>query len=579
MAHRGPDGSGAWSEGEVAFGHRRLAVLDPSAAGAQPMLGSAGDVIVFNGEIYNHLDLRRELANAGALFSSRSDTETILRAYEIWGTSCFARFDGMFAIAIWDRRRRELILARDRFGVKPLYIHERGGLLVAASEIKAILAHPTVGRGLDPGALGEYLGFQNILSERTLFQGVTVFPPGEVAVYGERTSRFCYWQVPWRRGGFTGTSAEAVGEISRTFAAAVKRQLLSDVPIGSFLSGGIDSCSIVAVASRELGRIRTFTGGFDLSSASGLELVFDERQVAERVSYLCRSEHYEMVMHAGDMEQVMPDLIWHLEDLRVGQCYPNYYISRLASKFVKVALSGCGGDEIFGGYPWRYAVCRPQQGRAAFLDALYRQWLRLTDDAGRDGLLLPEVARATAQRPPREVFEAIFPTDLDLSDYEGRLSACLAFEQRSFLHGLLVVEDRVSMAHSLETRVPFLDHALVDLAGAIPASWHVDLEGPEADLKLMGKRLLRQAVADLVPEEVARRGKQGFSAPDASWFRGESIDYVNRLLRDPEARIFAYLDYRTVGRFLDEHTQGRHNHRLLIWSLTSLEWWLRRFLP
>ena len=403
-----------------------------------------------------------------------------------------------------------------------------------------------------------------------------------------------YWDYPFAKDRRVLSEDEAVEQLYTLFVRAVKRQLISDVPIGAYLSGGMDSGSLVAVARPSLGRLMTFTGGFDLSSASGLELGFDERAASEVMANSFKTEHYEMVMHAGDMEAVMPELIWHLEDLRVGQCYPNYYIARLAGKFVKVVISGAGGDELFGGYPWRYYRGMNSRNADEFFKNYYTFWQRLVPDEEKPLLFNNTVRSALKDRSTFEVFRGVFrETSLPLETPENFVNASLYFELKTFLHGLLVVEDKVSMAHSLETRVPFLDNDLVDFACRLPASYKLsDLARAvaivdEDDVRKYesatirtgaGKTVLRKAMQRLIPGEVTGRVKQGFSAPDASWFRGESIDYVNSLLRDPRARIYEYLQMAYVTRRLDEHTAGRSNHRLFIWSLVSFEWWLRKFM-
>lgn len=597
ISHRGPDGEGYYTDGPVGFGHRRLAIIDLSPAGHQPMASRDGDVVItYNGEIYNFPRLRIELEALGYHFHSRTDTEVVIHAYEEWGEKCVDYFNGMFAFAILDRKKQRLFLARDRYGVKPLYWYCQNGVFIFASEIKAILEHPSVSRAISYPALNEYFTFQNIFSDLTLFEGIRLLPPGHIMTLdikgGANPCLRSYWDFPVCED-HTLSAADSADGLYHLFLEAVTRQLVSDVPVGSYLSGGMDSGSITSVAVRHLPRLTTFTGGFDLTSASGLEFGFDERRSAEIMANLFKSEHYEVVMHAGDMEWVLPELVWHLEDLRVGQCYPNYYVARLASKFVKVVLSGAGGDELFAGYPWRYYRGINSNSREDYLQRYYDFWQRLVPDDDKTKLFNDGTTRQIAGHSTFDVFHDVFARWPGSFNGNGDyINASLYFELKTFLHGLLVVEDKLSMAHSLETRVPFLDDELVKFAMRIPArhklrnlelTSKVDENQPGKRLLYEqetndGKMVLRQAMSRLIPREITERAKQGFSAPDASWFRGESIDYINRLLRDPKANIYEYLEPKYVNNVLDEHCSGRVNKRLLIWSLLSFEWWLKKFI-
>lgn len=595
VAHRGPDGDGIWVDGPVGLGHRRLSIIDLTASGHQPMSNEDGKILItYNGELYNFQQLRVELEAKGHRFHSQTDTEVVIHAYEEWGESCLDRFNGMFAFAIWDRNAKRLFIARDRYGVKPLYYFCDGAKFVFASEIKPILSYPGIPRSISYDALNEYFTFQNILSDLTLFSGIHLLRPGHYLTVDSLNNgnirQRQYWDYPLHATPLQLSEEEAAEELSRLFAQAVTRQLISDVPIACYLSGGMDSSSITTVARRQLGRLMTFTCGFDLSSASGMELGFDERARAELISNMLKTEHYEVVLHAGDMEHIMPELISSLEDLRVGQCYPNYYVARLASKFVKVVLSGAGGDELFAGYPWRYYRTVSSNGIGDYFRNYYSFWQRLVPDEDKSALFVPEVMQAVKHRPTFDVFRSVFDgAHLPLKTQGDFVSAALYFELKTFLHGLFVVEDRVSMAHSLETRVPFMDNDLVDFACRLPSHFKLrDLQqnSPSIDENQIskyystsdGKIILRTAMKSIIAPEVADRVKQGFSAPDASWFRGESIDYVSQLLRNPRAEIYNFLNPPFVERMLDQHMAGQHNHRLLIWSLLSLEWWARKFL-
>lgn len=597
VRHRGPDGEGQWLTSGVGFGHRRLAILDLSAAGQQPMCTEDGTlVITYNGEVYNWRELRRELEKRGAHFRSATDTEVILEAYRAWGPRCVERFNGMFAFAIWDVARSSIFLARDRYGMKPLYYQWDGRTLLFGSEIKSLLQHPATKVTVDPVALGEYFTFQNVLSDRTLFSGISLLPQahtltltmGDGASF--RTQRWWDYQFVEDKGV---PEAEHVEELDRLFRLAVQRQATADVEVGTYLSGGIDSGAVTCVAAMQRRQLKTFTGGFDLSSASGLELGFDERAKAELLSAAYKTQHYQVVLKAGDMEQVLPSLVWHLEDLRVGQSYPNYYVAQLASHFVKVVLSGVGGDEIFAGYPWRYYRNVRHDDAAQYLTDYYENWQRLLPNTSRDGFFSPAVRAAQSVSPPEQAFRQVLRRQSFLAmtpdDYVNR---SLYFELSTFLHGLLVVEDKLSMAHSLETRAPFLDNDLVDFALRVPVKYklkHVDriMRLDENDLREKttqlsnqrgdGKVVLRKALARYVPPGYANDRKQGFSAPDASWFKGQSIDYIMALLGPNSARLYDYIDPDSTRTLLQEHMSGARNHRLLIWSLLCFEWWLRCF--
>jgi asparagine synthase (glutamine-hydrolysing) len=602
IAHRGPDGEGHYTDGPVGLGHRRLAIIDLSPAGRQPMANPSGEVVaVYNGEVYNFQKLRVELEALGYRFHSQTDTEVVIHAYEEWGDACLERLNGMFAFAMYDRRGGacRLFLARDRYGVKPLYYWYGSGVFTFASEIKALLEHPLVKVRVDGAALSDYFTFQNTFGDSTLFEGIRLLPAGCLLVVDPKQEPVLeqrrYWDYRFDHRGFQLGFEECAEELHRIFSHAVVRQMVADVPVGAYLSGGMDSGSIAAVAARQVPRMFTFTAGFDLSSASGLELGFDERPASEVMANLLKTEHYEVVLHAGDMENVLPDLIWHLEDLRVGQCYPNFYVARLAGKFVKVVLSGGGGDELFAGYPWRYyrGLGAPG-GRDGYYRAYYQYWQRLVPDDDRSRFFNRETYARLKEYHPFDTFRRAFDDGSQpLDTLEDLVNAALYFEIKTFLHGLFVVEDKVSMAHSLETRVPFMDNELVDFAMKIPPRFKLSelAAAPRVDENEAGKvakyaarpasdgkLIMRKAMSRLIPESVSQRAKQGFSAPDASWFRGESIAYVNRLLGSPRARIYDFLDASYLRRVLEEHTNGRVNHRLLIWSLLSFEWWCRKFL-
>jgi asparagine synthase (glutamine-hydrolysing) len=595
IAHRGPDGEGHWIDGPVGIGHRRLAIIDLSPAGHQPMISSDHRyVISYNGEIYNFRELRAELEAAGYWFRSKTDTEVILAAFAHWGNDALLRFNGMFAFALWDRKERRLLLARDRYGVKPLYMSVQGNRLLFASEQKAILAHPQFERQLDKSALLEYFTFQNIFTDHTLLQDIQLLPAGHYATLdlerpGATLQRTRYWDYRFREPDAPRQKEEYLEELDRLFRQAVNRQLVSDVELGAYLSGGMDSGSITAVASQSFPNLKSFTCGFDLSSASGIELGFDERPKAEAMSARFKTEHYEMVLKAGDMERCLPNLAYHLEEPRVGQSYPNYYAAKLASKFVKVVLSGGGGDELFGGYPWRYYRAVNNQDFEHYIDQYYVFWQRLIPNTALSKVFAP-IWGDVKQVWTRDIFRDVFLThDNELDRPEDYINHSLYFEAKTFLHGLFVVEDKLSMAHGLESRVPFMDNDLVDFAMQCPVNLKLNnlsevvrQNENEPGNKLGryfqktndGKQILRDMMSRHIPSDITQGEKQGFSSPDASWFQGESIEFVKRKLMGGNASIYQYLDRTAVLQLVNQHLTGQENRRLLIWSLLNVEAWL-----
>jgi len=596
IAHRGPDGEGQWIEGNIGLGHRRLAIIDLSPAGQQPMISTDHRyVLTYNGELYNFKELRTELEAAGYWFRSKSDSEVILYALAHWGLDAFGKFNGMFALALWDRKKKELLLARDRYGIKPLYYAHQGKAFLFGSEQKAITAHPDFERKQNMPALLEYFTFQNIFTDQTLLQDIKMLPAGHFAILKPAGGAFDfravrYWDYCFKEPDRPVDKNEYVEELDRLFVQAVNRQLVSDVELGSYLSGGMDSGSITAIAATSFPNLKSFTCGFDLSSASGIELSFDERVRAEAMSARFKTEHYEMVLKAGDMERCLPQLAWHLEEPRVGQSYPNFYAAKLASKFVKVVLSGAGGDELFGGYPWRYYRAVNAQDFEQYIDQYYVYWQRLIDNSSLKKLFAP-VWPQVKDVWTRDIFRDVFAAhDGALERPEDYINHSLYFEAKTFLHGLFVVEDKLSMAHGLETRVPFMDNDLVDFAMGCPVSLklnhlhqvvdRINENEPGNKRKQYfqktndGKQILRDMMRRYIPKDITNAAKQGFSAPDASWFKGESIDFVRRRLLDGNAQIYEFLDRGTVEKLIGEHLDGNQNRRLLIWSLLNVEEWL-----
>lgn len=599
LAHRGPDGEGIYIDEHLGLAHRRLAILDISDAGAQPMASGNGEwVVVFNGCIYNFKDLRQELQQQGYSFHSQTDTEVIVEGLCAYGPDFFQRFNGMFAIAAWNVKEQRLYLSRDRFGIKPLYYWFNGKVLVFASEIKAVISHPAYKTEVDYSALNQYFSFQNVFSFNTLFKGVHMLPPANTVVINhDRTEvkHHSWWDYDFTKADNSMGFDDAVQLTKSVFEKAVHRQMVADVPVGSYLSGGMDSGSVTGIASRHVNRLTTFTAGFDMSEVTGVEANYDERRDAELMANYFKTEHYEQVINAGDLSWSLPKVIYHLEDLRVGMCYPSYYISRLASRFVKVCLQGTGGDELFGGYPWRYYSVFRSLDRATFFDNYYDFWQRLVSDEDKKKLFTADTYARIDITEPRSVFERVFTFNdtLKYSTPEQHIENSLYFEIKTFLPGLLLVGDKLSMANGLEERFPFMDNDLVDIAMQIPIRHKLgNLENmlrPDENEYLEvkrkaykeysdGKNVLRKAMMSYLPDRIINRQKQGFSAPDESWYRGANAQYIKDLLLGKKAVCADFINPEYIEHIIKEHTEKHINHRLLLWSFLSFEWWCRIFL-
>ncbi|WP_104722372.1 asparagine synthase (glutamine-hydrolyzing) [Helicobacter mesocricetorum] len=581
---------------DIFLGHRRLSIIDTTSAGHQPMSDLSKNLWVsYNGEIYNFKEIRAELEKLGYQFYTKSDTEVILYAYAKWGIECVHKFNGMFAFALYDNFKKKFFLVRDRYGIKPLYYQIDNEKLIFASEAKAILAYEGGGK-LDYEALLEYFTFQNIFTNKTLFENISLLESGhylEIDLVSKECIKRQYWDFCFEDSWCLKDEREYIVELERLFTQAVKRQLQADVLVGSYLSGGIDSSSICAVASRFLPYLNTFSVGFDLTSAKGIELGFDEREISEYLSYLFKTEHYEMVLKSGDMERCLRDFSYHLEEPRVGQSYPNFYAAKLASKFVRVVLSGCGGDELFGGYPWRYYRGGDNPDFKSYVQEYYVFWQRLVPNSWLKKLFAP-IANRVDSVWTRDIFENVLRrANTHPTCEEEYINNSLYFEAKTFLHGLLVVEDKLSMAHSLESRVPFLDNDLVDFAQKIPLSLKLSLrDNPQRvdensviqknNIRFLqtknNKRIFRKMVSTFIPKEVVEGAKKGFSSPDSSWFSGESMAFVKEKLFCKDSLLFEFLDYNTCYELVSSHLRGEHNYRLLIWSLLNFNEWCEIYL-
>jgi asparagine synthase (glutamine-hydrolysing) len=592
MRHRGPDDEGFLVEPGVALGMRRLSIIDLST-GHQPIHNEQKTVwVVFNGEIYNYRELRQALDAAGHRFYTSSDTETIVHGYEEWGEEVFARLRGMFGIALWDAPRRTLLLARDRAGIKPLYYEEHGGRLVFGSEAKCLLAATDVPRAIDPAALDHYLAYLYTPRDRAIFDGMRKLPPGHLLRLADgRVSLQRYWQLPVE-ASFRGDEADALAESERQIEDAVRSHMVSDVPLGAFLSGGIDSSIVVAMMARASTRpVQTFSIGFD-------EQAFDELPHARRVAEWLGTDHHEMVVRPDALD-IVDRLVWHFDEpFGDSSAIPTWYVSQMAGQHVKVVLSGDGGDELFGGYDrylphprialidrfapgvgravaratWRALphgapgknflrrVARDEQGR--YLDSVT---FYHADE--RRQLLSPDVVRSLNGWEAESYFRSPFERMSGLP-FAAQM---MAFDFETYLpEDCLTKVDRMSMAHSIESRVPLLDHRLVEFAASLPAS--IRMAGGER------KRLLKALAYRLVPRELLDRPKQGFGVPVGHWFRGSLRDVFGDVLGSAVARERGYFNRPFVERVLEEHLNGTRDHSLRLWQLLMFELWHRQFL-
>jgi asparagine synthase (glutamine-hydrolysing) len=567
LAHRGPDGEGFHCDGPLGLAFRRLSIIDLSPAGDQPMSTPDGALwLVFNGELYNYVELGAELRALGHRFHSRADSEVVLHAFEEWGEACLDRLLGMFAFAVWDARRRRLTLVRDRLGIKPLYLAEHGGSVVFGSEIKALRELPGVGRRARPEAISQYLAFTHAVDDGTWFEAVQRVPPGGLVTVSseEGLSRRQWWDpLPLYRQPARGSGRDAPERIRALLEDAVRLHLRSDVPVGAHLSGGLDSSTVVGLIARhQQGRVATFSGAFAEGEA------YDERRWIRLVVARYGTDHHEVVPTAEDLRRDLPQLAWHMDEPTAGPgVFPQFRVCRLARDAgVIVVNGGQGGDEIFGGYP-RYLLPLRHGGlRRRLRPEVLRTVARRTLYGGRLGRVVtglhPDLARALrGHRPERPM---AIPGDPVAEE--------MYFDLRHYLPALLHVEDRTSMAVSLESRVPLLDHRLVELAAAIPAA--EKLAGGQL------KPLLRAAVGDVVPREiVARTDKRGFPTPVRPWLRGPLHDWARRTLLDPSSPFAQRRVYsaRHLSSVLEAHRRGLPGATHALWSALSIALWFDAF--
>lgn len=606
IVHRGPDDSGLWTAPPAGFGFRRLSIID-LATGHQPMLNEDGTVaIVFNGEIYNYTDLRKLLVDAGHVFTTNSDTETILHGYEQWGTGVASRLRGMFAFAVFDTKMRTLYAARDRVGKKPLYYARvRPGTadeaIVFASELKSILADPGFERQVDFAALSHYLTYQYVPHPWSIFEGAKKLPPGHWMTWRDGELRIeRYWELVY--GPKLQISEEEA--IERTLAEmdeAVRIRLMSEVPLGCFLSGGIDSSTVVAMMRRHIpGDLKTFSIGFR-------EEKFNELPYARQVARQFETHHEEFIVEADAFECV-GELAWHYDEpFADSSAIPTYYLSKLTRQYVTVALNGDGGDESFAGY-WRYrgidAVRRyrmippplrvlantPFRAMANMLpDSQFWDSLAYGNEMSlmSDERLYTQLMVFFREYQKRELVSAQWRHVLNETEADSEsltvdilcsragdawVDRMMYSDIMLYLPGALLPKvDRATMAHSLEGRSPFLDQKLMEFAARLPAEMKF---GQDRTLK----RLLKKALLRYFPQEFLERPKMGFGVPIGDWFRDELRDVTHEFLLGERARARGYFDHAYLERLVKQHMSGKQNHHNRIWALIMFEAWCRTFL-
>jgi asparagine synthase (glutamine-hydrolysing) len=602
LRHRGPDDWGLWRDEHCALGHRRLAIIDLSQAGRNPLTNQHGRIrITFNGEIYNFQALRAELEELGYRFQTRTDTEVIVNAYEAWGVDCLRRLRGMFAFAIWDADRRRLFLARDRVGKKPLFYGQFGKRFLFASELQGLLADPSVPREVNAEAIDQYLSWGYVPAPHTAFKNIFKLPPAHYLTLDVKESDFDlaigrYWSLEYAPKTEIG-EAEAIEGLREKLTEAVRLRMISDVPLGAFLSGGIDSSIIVGLMAKLSSQpVKTFSIGFE-------EAAYNETEHARRIANLWGTEHQEFIVKA-DALAILPMLVRHYgEPYADSSAIPTFYVSQVTRRSVTVALNGDGGDESFAGYE-RYLGNRLAERANRFpgfafsagtlnkvlpdslnpknrlrqakrflavaaqpMAARYAQWVGFLREDEKQQIYAPDFQAQRNGSRPEEWLASLFEKARRLD----AVDAAMSVDVESYLpFDLLVKVDITSMANSLEARSPFLDHEVMEFAARLPVN--LKLRGRQA------KYLLKRAFPDLLPAENVERRKMGFAVPVGEWFRNSLRPLLEDALLSEQAAKRGYFQPQEIRRLVGEHLEGREDHGSRLWNLLMLELWHREFI-
>lgn len=599
--YRGPDDCGVWNDTSsgIGLGHRRLSIIDTSSAGHQPMFDVQQElVIVFNGEIYNYIELRQELEGKGYQFHSKTDTEVILASYREWGVHCLDRFNGMWAFAIWNTTTRRLFLARDRLGIKPLYYYRaNNGTLYFASEVKAILTALKNIPAINTHLIDAYMSFGYIPGEDTLFQGIKRLMPAHYIVFdGERFDMSRYWEIAYQHQPDRGFDFY-VNRAQELLENAIKLRLRSDVPLGIFLSGGLDSSTVVGLLAHSVPeQLKTFSVAYDFGSQ------YNETKYARMIAEQFQTDHHEFWISPQEFQEFIPNYMWLMDEpVTESAAISLYFISRLAKEHVTVVLSGEGSDEAFAGYDfYRYMLAlqrvRSILGERAgkmllrFGRSMFPGWPKLhkyltlcsspveqaykgisTYEEGYKGRLYTDNFSQFVQYQARDHIDHVLGEFFAPTRHSDTLSRMLYFDLNTWLvDDLLIKADRMSMAASLELRVPFLDHTLMEFAATIPSKYKIHGK--------LNKYLLKKMMEPILPSEVIYRKKMGFPTPLKLMFQGALSDYAYDILTGPSTSIHQYFQKEQIQQMLTEHVEGHRDHHRVIWQLIVLEEWHRKFV-